>query len=61
MKKIVISRLDNIGDVVMTTPILYQLKKKYPEAKLIYIVRTVAAPAVDRLPFIDEVISLPYK
>lgn len=61
MKKIVISRLDNIGDVVMTTPILYQLKKKYPEAKLIYIVRTVAAPAVDRLPFIDEVISLPDK
>jgi ADP-heptose:LPS heptosyltransferase len=46
MKKIVISRLDNIGDVVMTTPILYQLKKKYSEAKLIYIVRTVAAPAL---------------
>ena len=61
MKKIVVSRLDNIGDVVMTTPILNQLKRKFPEAKLIYIVRTIAAPAVDRLPFIDEVIALPDK
>lgn len=58
MKKIVVSRLDNIGDVVMTTPILYQLKKRFPEAKLICVVRTIAAPAVDRLPFIDEVIAL---
>ncbi|MGE4589805.1 MAG: glycosyltransferase family 9 protein [Acidaminococcaceae bacterium] len=61
MKKIVVSRLDNIGDVVMTTPLLYQLKKMFPEAKLIFVVRTVAAPAVDRLPFIDEVIALPDK
>ncbi len=58
MNKIIVSRLDNIGDVVMTTPILYQLKKMYPKAKLIYVVRTVAAPSVDRLPFIDEVIAL---
>ena len=61
MKKIVVSRLDNIGDVVMTTPILYQLKKRFPEAKLICVVRTIAAPAVVRLPFIDEVIALPDK
>lgn len=58
MKKIVVSRLDNIGDVVMATPILYQLKKMHPEAKLIYVVRTVAVQAIDRLPFIDEVIAL---
>lgn len=56
MKKIVVSRLDNIGDVVMTTPILYKLKKLYPEAKIIFVVRTIAAPAVSRLPFIDELI-----
>lgn len=61
MQKIVVTRLDNIGDVVMTTPILYQFKKMYPQAKLIFVVRTVAAPAVDRLPFIDEVIALPDK
>ena len=61
MNKIIISRLDNIGDVVMTTPILYQLKRKFPEAKLIFIVRTIASPAVDRLPFIDKVIALPDK
>ena len=58
MNKIIVSRLDNIGDVVMTTPILYQLKKMYPKAKLICVVRTVATPVVDRLPFIDEVIAL---
>lgn len=56
MDKIVISRLDNIGDVVMTTPIIYGLKKKYPTSRLILVVKPLAAKAVEGLPFIDEVI-----
>lgn len=56
MNKIVISRLDNIGDVVMTTPILYELKKKYPKSKVMLVIRPLAAQAVEGLPFIDEVI-----
>ena len=59
MKHIVVSRLDNLGDVVMTTPILYGLKRLYPEAKLSFIVHENLTAAVDRVPFIDEIIPFP--
>ena len=58
-KKIVVSRLQNIGDVVMTTPILYRLKQLFPETELDFVTRPVAEAVVARLPFIDKVVILP--
>lgn len=37
MKKIVLSRTDNLGDVVLTLPLAGLLKKQYPQAEIIFI------------------------
>jgi len=37
MKKIVLSRTDNLGDVILTLPLAGLLKKQYPQAQLIFI------------------------
>ncbi len=56
MKKIIISRVGGIGDVVMTTAIVLALKEKYPKSKLIYIVKKNAEQALERIEAIDEVL-----
>lgn len=57
--KIIVTRLQGIGDVIMTTPILYGIKQQYPDAELIFITRPLAFEVVDRLSFIDKVLILP--
>lgn len=59
VQKIVVTRLQNIGDAIMTTPILYRLRQLYPQAELIFITRPTAVGAVERLPFLDKVIVFP--
>ena len=59
IKKIVVTRLQNMGDIVMTTPILYRLKQLYPAAELIFITRPQAIAVAQRLPFIDQVLAFP--
>ena len=61
MKKIVVTRLQNLGDSVMATPILHGLKKLHPVAKLIFITRPEGVPPVARLPFVDQVLVFPDK
>ena len=61
MNKIVVSRLQNMGDSIMATPILHGIKQLHPEAKLIYITRPAGYAPVSRLPFIDQVIVFPDK
>ena len=38
VRKILIIRLDGIGDVILSTPVYEALKKKYPSAKLTVLV-----------------------
>lgn len=53
--KIFVSKQAGIGDVVLTTPLLAALKKRYPTSKITLMVFPNALQAVDQLPFIDEV------
>ncbi len=57
MQNIVVSRVQNLGDTIMATPILFCLKQLYPKAKLTFITRPLATAAVDRLDFIDQIIA----
>ncbi len=57
--KILLVRLRLIGDVVLTTPLLGGLKRRYPHARLTYVVEAPAAPVVRDNPNVDEVLSLP--
>jgi predicted lipopolysaccharide heptosyltransferase III len=51
-------RLRLIGDVVFTTPVLRALRRRYPEARLTYLVEETAAPVVAQNPHLDDVIAI---
>lgn len=53
---ILLVRLRLIGDVVFTTPAIRALRRRFPDAKLTYIVEPEAAPVVLGNPHLDEVI-----
>lgn len=53
---ILLIRLRLIGDVVFTTPVIRALKRRFPDARLAYVVEREAAPIVAGNPHLDEVI-----
>lgn len=56
--RILISRTDRIGDVVLSTPVFSAIKQKYPKAFVAAMVLQGTAPIVRGNPWIDEVIIL---
>jgi lipopolysaccharide heptosyltransferase II len=54
--KILLIRLRLIGDVVFTTPAIRAIRRRYPDARLTYIVQAAALPVVQGNPHINEVI-----
>ncbi len=61
IKKILVSRVDRIGDVILSTPVFAALKQKYPTASISAMVLKQTAPIVRGNPYIDEVIILDKK
>jgi heptosyltransferase-3 len=57
VKRIIISRVDAIGDVVLTLPLAGILKEKYPDATIIFFGKTYTNPVIDACRFIDEFIN----
>ena len=55
VKKILIIRVDEIGDVVLTTPLISTLKKEFPKAKLCVIVKKSSAELLKYNPHVDEI------
>ncbi|MDD5304457.1 MAG: glycosyltransferase family 9 protein [Elusimicrobia bacterium] len=55
-RSILVVQLRRLGDVILTTPALEALKKKYPDAKLDFLVEAPGAEAVAGHPAIDEVL-----
>lgn len=58
---ILLVRLRLIGDVVFTTPVIGALRRRYPEARLLYLVEEHAAPVVADNPRLSRVITVPYR
>jgi lipopolysaccharide heptosyltransferase II len=56
---ILLVRLRLIGDVVLTTPLLRALKRRYPGAQLTYLVEPAAAPVVRGNPHLTNIIVVP--
>ncbi len=59
---IVIARGDVLGDVVVTTALIAPLKKHFPDAKIVYMIRKAFIPLIDDHPDVDGCIEdpLPY-
>jgi ADP-heptose:LPS heptosyltransferase len=56
---ILLIRLRLLGDVVFTTPAVRALRRRFPDAKLTYLVEPPAAPVVRSNPHLDAVIVSP--
>lgn len=55
IKKIILSRTDAIGDVVLTLPMAVYLKKKFgEEIQIAFLGKTYTYPVINSCPFIDE-------
>ena len=57
--RILLVRLRQIGDVVFTTPAIYALRRRFPDAHLTYVVEPTAAPVVSHNPHLDEIVIAP--
>ena len=56
MKHIILSRVDNIGDVVLTLPLAGILKELYPECKISFLAKNYTRPIIESCKNIDEII-----
>lgn len=55
MNKIIISRTDKIGDLVLSLSSFYMLRRMYPEAYIIVLVRNYNFPIVEHLECVNDV------
>lgn len=58
---ILLIRLRLIGDVVFTTPLIHALRQRYPDARLVYVVESAAAPVVAPNPHLSDVIVVSHR
>lgn len=54
---ILIIRRDNIGDLILTTPLFEALREKFPNAYLAALVNSYNAPAIEGNPHLDAIFS----
>ncbi|RDB35167.1 MAG: lipopolysaccharide heptosyltransferase family protein [Spirobacillus cienkowskii] len=52
-KKILISRIDNIGDVVLTLPIAGAIKEHFPNSKIFFLGKSYTKPIIESCSHID--------
>jgi ADP-heptose:LPS heptosyltransferase len=57
LKSILVLRLDEIGDVVLTSPFLRELRRNAPQARITLIVRPELRNLVEFCPYVDKVLS----
>jgi ADP-heptose:LPS heptosyltransferase/O-antigen ligase len=57
-RRILITRTDNIGDVVLTLPLTGYLKQLYPQAEIVFLCRSYAAAVVAQCRHVDQVLTM---
>ena len=57
-KSILIVRLSAIGDTIQSTPVARQIKLKYPDCHLAWVVEPKALPGIAHNPHLDEIVIL---
>jgi heptosyltransferase-3 len=53
--KILVVRRDNIGDLVLTTPVFTALRRRFPDARLEALVNSYNAPVIEAHPDVDAI------
>ncbi len=55
-RNILVIRTDRLGDVVLTTPALRALRKKFPEARITLLLAPLTKELVEGNPYIDQIL-----
>ncbi len=58
MNSILIIRLSSLGDIILTTPLLRELRRKYPDARIDFVVRKEYADIVQKFPWLSSIYIL---
>lgn len=56
ISKIIIARSDNLGDNILTLPLLFAARKAFPDSEIHHLTTGIPAALFSRLPFIDRLI-----
>ncbi|MCK9218810.1 MAG: glycosyltransferase family 9 protein [Bacteroidales bacterium] len=56
--RILLSRTDSIGDVILTLPMAGLLKKTFPDCTLIFLGRNYTRPVIELSKYVDQFVSL---
>ena len=59
--KILIIKLRAIGDVILTTPVFFNLRKQFPSAQIDFVTEKTAYPLVQSNKYIDHIFLAPVK
>lgn len=57
VRRLLVVRLDNLGDLLMTTPALAALRQALPQARMALLASPSGAAALPHLPMLDEAIA----
>lgn len=55
--RIILSRTDNIGDVVLTLPMAGVIKQRYPRCEVVFLAQEYVAPIIDACADVDGIID----
>lgn len=58
IQRIIISRTDSIGDVILTLPLTGLIKAHWPEAEIMFLGKDYTMPILQHATFVDQAISL---
>ena len=58
MLRVLLVRFSSIGDVVLTTPLVRALRRRHPDAELVYVTKRALAPLVCDNPHLTGVVTL---
>lgn len=58
-KNVLLVRTDEIGDMIMFTPVLREFRRNLPDARVTLLAREDVANLVERCPYVDEIIRAP--
>ncbi len=58
LRRILVSRTDGLGDVIVTLPIAVALKRLVPSAEVAFLVTPYTAPIVRRVAEVDQVLTI---
>lgn len=58
MLSILLVRFSSIGDILLTTPLVRALRRRHPEARLVFVTKRGMAPLVAENPHLSDVLTL---